>query len=70
MSLVGGTIYLANPISGMMTNLHVMCQAYPLRAEMVTFLFGKCRQKTITCAAHVTPFLIGMQSLERTPNIS
>ena len=30
MSLVGGTIYLANTICGMMTNLHVMCRAYSL----------------------------------------
>jgi len=28
--LVGGTIYLANTMCGMMTNLHVMCQAYTL----------------------------------------
>src|SRR5436190_13420173 len=30
MSFVGGTIYLANTMCGMMTNLHVMCQAYSL----------------------------------------
>ena len=30
MSLIGETIYLANTICGMMTNLHVMCQAYTL----------------------------------------
>src|SRR5215471_13960659 len=32
-------------------------RAYPLRAEMVTFLFGKCRPKTIITATHVTMFL-------------
>ncbi len=45
MSLVGGTIYIANSICGMMTNLHVMCRAYTLWRWHKAYFRRFCMQR-------------------------